>query len=159
MLPVCLKDFGPTKAEHFVRLKVYHSKPEVPPLRSSWYKKNHGAISMLHRQSKWFLISIEMIKLIYLSANWTNPHRLPCGIFTWTKSPYCPKTCLKWSSVTLGSKLPTKICNKKDKSQTSTREVISILQRSTHSCIIWIILVLWPLRILIWRCMFKVHMK
>ena len=51
------------------------------------------------------------VGLSYLSANWTNPHRLPTGIFTWTNCPCWLKTCLRCSSVTLESKPPTKICN------------------------------------------------
>jgi len=57
------------------------------------------------------LLNSNRIRYVYLSANWTKPHRLPAGIFTWTNSPYWLKTCLKWSSLTLASKLPTKICN------------------------------------------------
>jgi hypothetical protein len=48
-----------------------------------------------------------------LVANWTKPHPLPAGILTEAISPSCRKVCLRSSSVALGSKLPTKICNKK----------------------------------------------
>jgi hypothetical protein len=148
------------KAEHFVHLEVYRLKHAVPPLQSSWYMKYGDTISALNRmieevippqykyqRSKW---------LIHLSANWTNPHLLPDGILTWTSSPYCTKTCLKWSSVTLGSKLPTKICNEeKSGYKQAQRRKIYTIQRNTHGCIIWIVLVLCPpLRILIWSCIF-----
>ena len=96
-----------------------------------------------------------------MSANWTNPHRLPARIFTWTNSPCWLKTCLRWSSVTFRVQIANKNLQLRFMSQTSLKERISILQRNTHSCIIWIILVLWALRfrILIWSCMFKTKVK
>lgn len=101
-------------------------------------------------------------RMAYLSANWTNPHRLPTGILTWTNSPYWLKTCLKWSSETLESKPPTNIWNAKcrvTKKLKSKMYLPDLKQKDTHSCIIWVTLVLSSLRILIWSCKWTRRVK